>query len=1305
MSKRGTRAWRGVLSLVLALALVAGLVPVQALAEALDGEDAVDVEEVELGADGTDAGIDAIMEIASESEEPSDAVDEIDQVEEDDIEAALEEGPAAVVDEAAACDELRRTTEEDDIGAALGVGHVAVEEEGEGPVLEVQSVSVRDPLVVADPSMEAEQRTTWDCVWFGSYPQTEVTPEDAAYASLQDATYDSRGDATVGGDKYRRISKSDTTFDEFWHEEGYGSATYRYFRYEPIKWRVLEANGSEALVVADVALDGKCFNTIATDVTWETSSVRSWLNGYGAGANEPDADYSGKNFVDSAFTSVQKSAILQTTVVTEDNPYYGTVGGNDTSDKVFLLSLSDMRDRGGERHGFSNWKLSGEDRRCEATDYAHAMGAWRSTDAGYEGNCWWWLRSPGIAQYRADYVDYDGFVRRHGLYDAQELRGAIRPALNLDLTSPTIVYAGTVCSDGTGDEQVAPGSDEDGSNSNYADPRVVADSSMVARQRTTWNCMWFGSYPQTEVTSADAVYADLQDATYNSKGDTTVGGARYRRISKSDATDSGCWRDDGYGSATYRYFRYEPIKWRVLEANGSEALVIADIALDDKPFNLNSYSPNERLTWERSSVRSWLNGYGAGANEPGVDFSSKSFINTAFTSAQKSAILQTTVVTEDNPNYGTVGGNDTSDKVFLLSLHDISSEAGRRRGFSAWRSPAEDHRCKVTDYGRAMGAWRSTDAGYEGNCWWWLRSPGIAQRFVDSVNYDGLVRRHLELYMDSSDGAIRPALNVDLTSPAVAYAGTVCSDGTSDERSVPSLLGSDSMSDYDISNALVASISDQTYTGSALEPAPIVTLDGVTLVAGTDYAVSYVDNVDAGTATVVITGAGDYEGMTTGSFDILRATPVITAADKSVVMGGTVALGATTTGDGALTYRSSDASIVVVSPAGVVTPVKDGTAEVTISSAETRNYEAASRTVTVTVMRRGDSTVRLAAQTMTYTGKVLSYSGTVTKTGSSGEVTYAYFSDAACTRLMPAADVRNVGTYYVRATVAADADYEAATSDAVKLTITKAASTIKLAAQGKTYTGNPLTYTGTVTKTGSNGKVTYAYFSDDACTKEVTASNVKDAGTYYVRATVAADANHKAATSDAVKLTVAKASSAIALAAQTRTYTGKVLAYTGKVARSGSAGKVTYRYFSDAKCTKAIKAANVKAAGTYYVRATLAADANHKAAASKVAKLTVAKAKNSIAAKAIARAAKLVTVKKKAVAVTAPLSVTKAQGKVTYAKVSGNAGLSINKATGKVTVKKGTKKGVYTIKVKATAAGDANHKAGYKTVACTVTVK
>ena len=71
-----------------------------------------------------------------------------------------------------------------------------------------------------------------------------------------------------------------------------------------------------------------------------------------------------------------------------------------------------------------------------------------------------------------------------------------------------------------------------------------------------------------------------------------------------------------------------------------------------------------------------------------------------------------------------------------------------------------------------------------------------------------------------------------------------------------------------IANAKLSGLKDQTYTGKALTPAPAVKLGTKTLKAGTDYTVSYKNNTKAGTATVTVTGKGNYTGKVTGSFTI-----------------------------------------------------------------------------------------------------------------------------------------------------------------------------------------------------------------------------------------------------------------------------------------------------------------------------------------------------------------------------------------------------------------------------------------------------
>ena len=323
-------------------------------------------------------------------------------------------------------------------------------------------ITLRNPRISVDSSMDAGQRVTYDCVWFGSYPQTEVKEGDSIYASLQAATaWDANNDIVIGGTKYRRMQKGDATYATSGRDNYYDwedDTTYHYFRYEPVKWRVLETDGRTAMLLSDVALDDQMYNTKYEDTTWETSTIRSWLNGYGAGNNQESMDYSSRNFIDSAFSKAEQDAIVDTNVVNDDNIYYGTEGGNDTADKLFLLSEKETYTETAAVHGFvSDQGTYDEARRCKSSDYAKAMGVWSSTSEAYKGNCYWWLRSPGYSGVNAISVDYNGYVDLYGSIVNYSNYG-VRVALNLNLSSSNLyTYAGTVCSDGTGSDR--PGSD------------------------------------------------------------------------------------------------------------------------------------------------------------------------------------------------------------------------------------------------------------------------------------------------------------------------------------------------------------------------------------------------------------------------------------------------------------------------------------------------------------------------------------------------------------------------------------------------------------------------------------------------------------------------------------------------------------------------------------------------------------------------------------------------------------------------------------------------------------------------------
>ena len=161
----------------------------------------------------------------------------------------------------------------------------------------------------------------------------------------------------------------------------------------PIEWLVLARDGDKALVISRYALDCIEYNTKYTSVTWETCSLRTWLN---------------NDFYNKAFSAEEKASIVLSKVTADKNPTYSTPPGNDTNDNVFLLSIT-------EANNYFEDKAS---RRCAPTDYAVKKGAFTSSIEKVDGrvSCCWWLRSPGMYGSIAAVVGCVGSVYSDGDY-------------------------------------------------------------------------------------------------------------------------------------------------------------------------------------------------------------------------------------------------------------------------------------------------------------------------------------------------------------------------------------------------------------------------------------------------------------------------------------------------------------------------------------------------------------------------------------------------------------------------------------------------------------------------------------------------------------------------------------------------------------------------------------------------------------------------------------------------------------------------------------------------------------------------
>ena len=187
----------------------------------------------------------------------------------------------------------------------------------------------------------------------------------------------------------------------------------------PIEWLILDRDEQKILIVSKYGLDAQPYKKDYTSLTWETCTLRTWLNG---------------TFYNKAFSSAEQAAILTTNVDNSKNQCYSgwsTSSGNNTQDKVFLLSYAEANKYFGVTYDNSSNTKS----RVAPTAYAIAQGTWTSssnktTDSTYAG--WWWLRSPGT------YQDYAAIVYFVGSLDFNYVdsdSGSVRPALWVNLES------------------------------------------------------------------------------------------------------------------------------------------------------------------------------------------------------------------------------------------------------------------------------------------------------------------------------------------------------------------------------------------------------------------------------------------------------------------------------------------------------------------------------------------------------------------------------------------------------------------------------------------------------------------------------------------------------------------------------------------------------------------------------------------------------------------------------------------------------------------------------------------------------
>ena len=171
-------------------------------------------------------------------------------------------------------------------------------------------------------------------------------------------------------------------------------------------WRVLDARDDKALILSVKTIENRAYSEELAEVTWENCDIRQYLNW---------------EFYNH-FTAEEKAFIAETQIKNAGNPWHGTSGGSDTTDRIFLLSIDEAVRYFGDSGLLGSGNLKNEfwlNDKYNTSRIAYGASGRAS---------WWWLRSPGIDQGRAAGVGRDGGIFIGGL-GVDDSGGSVRPAL------------------------------------------------------------------------------------------------------------------------------------------------------------------------------------------------------------------------------------------------------------------------------------------------------------------------------------------------------------------------------------------------------------------------------------------------------------------------------------------------------------------------------------------------------------------------------------------------------------------------------------------------------------------------------------------------------------------------------------------------------------------------------------------------------------------------------------------------------------------------------------------------------------
>lgn len=179
-----------------------------------------------------------------------------------------------------------------------------------------------------------------------------------------------------------------------------------------------------------------------------------------------------------------------------------------------------------------------------------------------------------------------------------------------------------------------------------------------------------------------------------------------------------------FGNYTYRDYYYNNkiekrnMEWCVIEKKGEKLLLLSKYIIEDRTYNRENF-----VIWAECTLRKWLN---------------KKFVKKAFTKKERAMLITTEVENKNNEYYGTYGGKNTKDKVFLLSIDEVNNYF-------------------YSDDKRKIATYTNGEAGM-----WWLRSPGCSLAYAADVHDEGDVNEQGDAATSNSIG-VRPAIWVDIS--------------------------------------------------------------------------------------------------------------------------------------------------------------------------------------------------------------------------------------------------------------------------------------------------------------------------------------------------------------------------------------------------------------------------------------------------------------------------------------------------------------------------------------------------------------